>query len=86
MRAAMNAHPEGIVACNNDLLAANMIDDGERLCERALGGNDIAGRRARARDERGAGEDAEEGTKRSQPNEVATGRHLSACADDRTTA
>ncbi len=31
MRAAMNAHPEGIVACNNDLLAANMIDDGERL-------------------------------------------------------
>ena len=31
MRAAMAEHPEPIVACNNDLLAANMIDDGERI-------------------------------------------------------
>jgi thiamine kinase-like enzyme len=31
MRAAMGAHPEPTVPCNNDLLAENFIDDGERL-------------------------------------------------------
>lgn len=31
MRAAMARHPEGTVPCNNDLLAGNLIDDGERI-------------------------------------------------------
>lgn len=31
MRAAMAASPEATVPCNNDLLAANFIDDGERV-------------------------------------------------------
>ena len=31
MRAAMAARPEGTVPCNNDLLAANFIDDGDRI-------------------------------------------------------
>jgi thiamine kinase-like enzyme len=31
MRLAMAAHPEPTVPCNNDLLAANFIDDGQRL-------------------------------------------------------
>lgn len=31
MRAAMGARPEGTVPCNNDLLAANFIDEGERI-------------------------------------------------------
>jgi thiamine kinase-like enzyme len=31
MRAAMAVHPEPAVPCNNDLLAENFIDDGERL-------------------------------------------------------
>jgi thiamine kinase-like enzyme len=31
MRAAMGVHPEPTVPCNNDLLAENFIDDGERL-------------------------------------------------------
>lgn len=31
LRAAMARHPEPLVPCNNDLLAANFIDDGERL-------------------------------------------------------
>ena len=31
LRSAMGARPEALVPCNNDLLAANMIDDGERL-------------------------------------------------------
>lgn len=31
MRRAMGAHPEPTVPCNNDLLAANFIDDGQRL-------------------------------------------------------
>ena len=31
MRAAMAAHPEGSVPCNNDLLAANFIDEGDRI-------------------------------------------------------
>ena len=31
IRAAMQSHPERTVPCNNDLLAANIIDDGKRL-------------------------------------------------------
>jgi thiamine kinase-like enzyme len=31
MRIAMGAHPEPTVPCNNDLLAANFIDDGQRI-------------------------------------------------------
>jgi len=31
MRAAMAVHPEPTVPCNNDLLAANFIDEGERI-------------------------------------------------------
>ncbi len=31
MRRAMDRHPEPTVPCNNDLLAGNFIDDGERL-------------------------------------------------------
>lgn len=31
MRAAMSVAPEPLVPCNNDLLAANIIDDGDRL-------------------------------------------------------
>ena len=31
MRAAMAVHPEPTVPCNNDLLARNFIDDGERV-------------------------------------------------------
>ena len=31
IRAAMSVHPEPKVPCNNDLLAANVIDDGNRL-------------------------------------------------------
>jgi len=31
MEHALDAHAEGTVPCHNDLLAANMIDDGERL-------------------------------------------------------
>jgi thiamine kinase-like enzyme len=31
MRTAMGVHPEPTVPCNNDLLAENFIDDGERL-------------------------------------------------------
>ncbi|MSY41634.1 MAG: LPS biosynthesis choline kinase, partial [Actinobacteria bacterium] len=31
MRAAMEVHPEPTVPCNNDLLAANFIDGGDRL-------------------------------------------------------
>jgi thiamine kinase-like enzyme len=31
MRTAMDVHPEPTVPCNNDLLAENFIDDGERL-------------------------------------------------------
>lgn len=31
MRAAMQGAPERLVPCNNDLLAANLIDDGERI-------------------------------------------------------
>ena len=31
MRAAMRVDPEPLVPCNNDLLAANIIDDGSRL-------------------------------------------------------
>jgi thiamine kinase-like enzyme len=31
MRDALTAHPVGAVPCNNDLLAANFMDDGERI-------------------------------------------------------
>lgn len=31
IRSAMSVHPEPAVPCNNDLLAANIIDDGRRL-------------------------------------------------------
>lgn len=31
MRTAMGRHPEALVPCHNDLLAANFIDDGDRI-------------------------------------------------------